>query len=106
MAIEVVYETSTDPIDVGYPVIYKVFKDGNQEIGRSLVNFSDLPIGLGSSYLADFKAYLTNLVSTIPESDTLTLLETSKLIKLASSVSFLESYIPTTFETFVEEPSE
>jgi hypothetical protein len=106
MAIETFYETSTDLVGVGYPVIYKVFKDGDQELGRSLVNFSDLPTGSGASYLKEFKAYLITLVSTIPESDSLDLLETSKLIKLTSSAAFLEGYIPPTYETLIENSSE
>jgi hypothetical protein len=106
MAIEAFYETSTDKADVGFPVIYQVFKDGDQEMGRYIVNFSDLPPGMGASYLADFKAYLTNLVSTIPESDNIDASERSILIRLGSSISFLESYIPPNFEEFAEESSE
>ena len=106
MAIEAFYETSTDQVGVGFPVIYQVFKDGNQEMGRYIVDFSDLPSGMGAAYLADFKAYLTNLVSTIPESDNIDASERSILIRLGSSISFLEGYIPLTFETFTEEPSE
>ena len=106
MAIEAFYETSTDQVGVGFPVIYQVFRDGDQEMGRYIVNFSDLPSGMGTSYLSDFKAYLTNLVSTIPESDSVDASERSILIRLGSSISFLESYIPTTFETFTEDSSE
>jgi hypothetical protein len=106
MAIEMFYETSTDLMGVGYPVIYQVFKNEDQELGRSIVNFYDLPSEIRISYLTDFKAYLTNLVSTIPESDNLDIVERSTIIKVGSSVSFLESYIPPIFETLVEESSE
>ena len=94
MPIEVVYEISVDSAGVGYPVMSQVYKDGNIELGRSLVNFSDLPPSVGSSYLAAFKAYLVDLISTIPELDSLTYEDTNIFTKIAFAVSYLESYVP------------
>jgi hypothetical protein len=94
MPIEVIYEISVDSGGVGYPVMSQVYKDGNIELGRSLVSFSDLPPSVGSSYLTAFKAYLVDLISTIPELDSLTYEDTNKFTKLAFAISYLEYYVP------------
>jgi hypothetical protein len=106
MPIEVIYEISVDSAGVGYPVMRQVYKDGDAELGRSIVNFSDLPTSVGSSYLTAFKSYLTDLVSTIPESDTLTFEDTDKLTKLVSAASYLSHYIPVHIDLEPEQTTE
>jgi hypothetical protein len=68
MTIAITYETHRDldnPFD--YPRMYKLIKDDNTEIARSYAEFSDAPEEAVQAYLVEFKAYILDIVSSIPE---------------------------------------
>jgi hypothetical protein len=97
--MQVIYEVRDDLDDATFPILYKVYKNGEDELGRSVVGFSELPEGVGASYIANLKIYMSNLISLIPEKDSMTLIERSNIVKLVYAASHLSSYIPAELPT-------
>lgn len=91
----IVYEThynSEDPQD--YPKMYKIFKEGDQEVGRVFAEFSDAPEGSISTYIAAFKDYMANLISSIPEVELADKEVENKIKLLISTTSYLRGAMP------------
>jgi hypothetical protein len=106
MAIEISYETYTNDTAAEYPIMYKVFRDDGQEVGRSVAAFEELPAGVGASYILEFKEYMANMISQIPDADSMTAIERSNIVKLVYAISHLGSYVPVDYSIGLEEATE
>lgn len=95
MALEITYETSVDSNEVfPFPRMYKVYKDDGQEISKSLAEFSEASEGSVSSYILEFKEYVSQLVLSLPEVDEIDT-DTEKTIRtIVSAMSYLRGAVP------------
>lgn len=95
MALEILYETFRnldDPYD--YPRLYKVYKDGSITVDKTPAEFSQAGASNVTNYLAEFKSYLSDLVSSIPE-EAVASADTEKKIKtILTAGSYLRSAMP------------
>jgi len=102
MAIEVFYETRGDLDGAGFPILYQVYKNDDVEIGRSIADFLTAPKEVVTNYVADLKTYMTEIITLIPESSTITSLERSNIVKLVSAATHFIDFAPILDDTFSE----
>jgi hypothetical protein len=95
VALEIIYETSRNVEDIfDYPKMYKVYKDGDVEIDRSFAEFSLAPEESVVAYIVQFKEYVAELLSSIPDSPTADYTTERKIQTLLNVGSYLRSAIP------------
>ena len=102
MAIEVFYETRGELDGAGFPILYQVYKNDDVEIGRSIADFLTAPKEVVTNYVADLKTYMTEIITLIPESSTITSLERSNIVKLVSAATHFIDFAPILDDTFSE----
>lgn len=97
MAIELAYETISNPEELmGYPKLYKVYREDGVEVVKALAEFADAPEEDVVRYIKTFKTYLKSLVDSIPEVKTLPKDSDYVLNEIEHITSYLNGAIPRT----------
>jgi hypothetical protein len=95
MALEVIYETFTDPGEIFvFPRMYKVYKEDGQELSRSLAEFSEASEGSVSSYILEFKQHISELLLSLPEAEEIDAEAENTLRTIVSAMSYLRGAVP------------
>ena len=95
MALEIVYETSRNVEDIfDYPKMYKVYKNDGMELDRSFAEFASAPQEVVVSYIIQFKEYVSELLSSVPDSPIADSTTQKKIQTLLNAGSYLRSAMP------------
>jgi hypothetical protein len=77
-----------------YPKMYKIYLSGEEELLRTLVDFSEAPRETVAAYVSEFRSYVSELLLSIGDIDTSTPEVASKLRALTGAASYIEGAIP------------